>query len=158
MVHRTQLVRGMMIIIGLCFFSMSALAGPNGKDMAEKAKAAKLDSANAASKDVGGGKHLKMTPADLSHVKKKEDLESGQFIGTFETDMDGISLKPGTYNMHVAKDGDKWKVYAEQDGKIVGEKNFDPVAKNDKGAKAKVWKGSGCFWVWLVFFGFQVCW
>lgn len=132
---------------------------PNGQEIREKARSAKLDKANSG---VGekGGKKATLTPARLDHVKKREDLEEGQFIGVLDTEIAGdrAGLAPGTYNMFIAKVGGDWHVYAESDGKVVAEAaSVEERKDTPQGMNPKFSEGSFCWWVWLIFTGFTWC-
>lgn len=132
---------------------------PTALDIGNKAKAAKLDTANAATA-TKGGKKIKLTPAHLDNLKSIADLEQGQPIGVLETEVAGdkANLPPGTYNMFIAKVDNKWHVYAESNGKIVAEA-ASVVERKDKpkDTKPQYSEGSFCWWVWLIFTGFQWC-
>lgn len=132
---------------------------PTGKSISEKAKAAKLRTEDATTHDKGG-KKIKLTPADLGHLKSPEELEEGQFIGLLETEVAGdkSGLPPGTYNMFLAKEGGDWHVYAESGGTIVAEA-ASVVERKDtpKNMKPQYRDGSFCWWVWLLFTGFTWC-
>jgi hypothetical protein len=132
---------------------------PNGKEIAEKAKKAKLDKSK---ESVGekGGKKSKLTPAQLDHLSGPEDLEEGQFIGVLDTEVPGdrAGLPPGEYNMFIAKVGGDWKVYAESDGEIVAEAVNVRERDDDSGdKKPKFREGSFCWWMWLIVIGFEWC-
>src|ERR687887_2680295 len=94
----------------------------DGEEIREKAKAARLDHGHAG-KGEKGGKTATMTPAHLDHVRSREDLEQGEFIGVLETEIAGdrAGLRPGTYNMFIANVGGEWQGYAESDGEIAAE-------------------------------------
>jgi hypothetical protein len=138
---------------------MALTKAPTGKDISEKAKAAKLDTANRSSGEKGG-KKATLTPAQLDHVKSLEELEQGQFIGELDTEIAGdkANLAPGKYNMFIAKVGNDWHVYAESGGNVVGEA-ANVVERKDTPAKMKpkFREGSFCWWVWLIFTGFEWC-
>jgi hypothetical protein len=132
---------------------------PTGKEVRDKANAAKLDSGKAASgrKD---GKTSKLTPARLDHVKRIEDLEDGQFIGVVDTEIEGdkSGLPPGKYNMFIAKVGGDWQVYAEADGDIVAQAaRVVERPDTDPDMKPEFREGSFCWWMWLIVIGFEWC-
>jgi len=118
-------IPGVLVLV-LCLAALPAWAArkekPTGKEIADKAKAAKLDPANAIIGEKEG-KKIKLTPADLSHVKTEAELEDGQMIGVLETEVAGdeTPLLPGKYNLFLTKVGNDWHVYAESEGKIVAE-------------------------------------
>jgi hypothetical protein len=132
---------------------------PTGKEISEKAKKAKLDRAK---EGVGekDGKKSKLTLAQLDDVNSPEDLEEGQFIGELDTEVPGdrAGLPPGKYNMFIAKVGDEWKVYAESGGEIAAEAvNVTERGDAPDDEKPKFREGSFCWWVWLIFIGFEWC-
>lgn len=117
------------VVLFLACLSLTALPAqaarkdkPAGQEISEKAKAVKLDPANAATAERGG-KKIKVTPVDLSHVKTEADLEDGQVVGVLETEVAGdeTGLPPGKYHIFVAKVGDVWHAYAESGGTIAAE-------------------------------------
>ena len=128
---------------------------PTGDEIAAKAKAGKLQNEN-----TTVGENCKLTPADLTHLGSMTDLEDGQFIGVLETDIasDKTGLAAGKYDLFLAKVGNAWHVYAESGGKIAGEA-YSVLERKDtpKNMRPKFSKGSFCWWVWLIFTGFQVC-
>lgn len=138
---------------------MALTKAPAGKDISEKAKAARLDTTNRGSAEKGG-KKTTLTPAHLDHVKSVGDLEQGQFIGVLDTEIAGdkAGLAPGTYNMFIAKVGNDWHVYAESGGTIAGEA-ASVVERKDTPARMKPQyrEGSFCWWVWLIVTGFEWC-
>jgi hypothetical protein len=93
-------------------------AAPTGQEIAGKAKAAKLDIANSTTAVVQGRK-IKVTPANPARAQ----LADGEMVGVLDTELKGdeTNLPPGKYNLFVAKVGEKWHCYAEQDGKIIEE-------------------------------------
>jgi hypothetical protein len=132
---------------------------PTGPEIKEKAKSAELDSSKAG---VGqkGGKTAKLVPAKLHHLKDVKELEDGQFIGVLETEIEGdrAGLPPGTYDVFVAKVKGDWNVYFESGGQVVGQA-ASVVEKKEPppGEKPQFSEGSFCWWVWLIFTGFQWC-
>ena len=132
---------------------------PTGEEIREKAKAARLDHGRAG-KGEKGGKTATMTPAHLDHVRSREDLEQGEFIGVLETEIAGdrAGLRPGTYNMFIANVGGEWQVYAESDGEIAAEAaSVQEREDTPKDMKPKFSEGSFCWWVWLIVTGFTWC-
>jgi hypothetical protein len=92
---------------------------PSGSEIAEKAAKMKLDK-NRSVQAQRGGKAIKFTTADVSHLSSEADLEQGQAVGQLVSEFDGdeTGLKAGTYNLFVAKVGDTWEMYAESGGQI----------------------------------------
>lgn len=132
---------------------------PTGKEIKEKAKAATLDTAKVGSGSKGG-KTAKFTPANLHHLKRVEDFEEGQFIGVLDTEIEGdrAKLPAGTYNMFIAKVDNDWKVYAESGGEVVAEAaTVTERRERPPDDRPQFREGSFCFWVWLIFFGFEWC-
>ena len=132
---------------------------PTGKEISDKARAGSLDTTKRSTGEKAGKKST-LTPAHLGHVKKIEDLEDGQFIGVLDTEIAGdrANLPPGKYNMFIAKVGGDWQVHFESGGDIVAEA-ASVVERKDtpKEMKPRFREGSFCWWVWLVFTGFEVC-
>lgn len=107
---------------------------PSGREIAQKAKAMRLDR----KKSVSGkknGKVVAFTGADLSKLvpKGKHDeatdiaalnsMAEGQVIGLLENELEGdeTNLPAGTFDLLIANVNDEWKCYAERDGEIVAE-------------------------------------
>jgi hypothetical protein len=107
-----------------------------GKEIADKAKGAKLDKGREASAKKDG-KRVTFTPAELGKLKSEKDLEGGQVVGHLDTELPGdeSGLPPGKYNLLLAKEGGKWVVHAESGGQVVG------TAKDVKVDKKGVGKG-----------------
>src|SRR5688572_13416353 len=92
---------------------------PTGAEIAMKARAARLDRANAGTGQFQG-KRIAFTPAVLP---PGADLAAGQMIGVLENDVEGdeTGLPAGRYNVFAAQLADGWHVYAESGGQIVRE-------------------------------------
>jgi hypothetical protein len=132
---------------------------PTGKEISDKARAGRLDTTKVSTGEKAGKKST-FTPAHLGHLKKIEDLEDGQLIGVLDTEIAGdrANLPPGKYNMFIAKVGGDWQVYFGSGEEIVA-KAASVVERKDtpNGMKPRFREGSFCWWVWLVFSGFEVC-
>ena len=94
-------------------------AAPAGAEIAAKAKAARLDRANAGAGEFQG-KRITFTPALLD---PGTDLAGGQMIGVLENEVAGdeTGLPAGRYNLFAAQLPDGWHVYAESNGQVVKE-------------------------------------
>jgi len=152
-----QVITSMIMILTLLVIPGWAARkqAPTGSEINEKGRQANLDVDNAST-----GENCKYTPTRLDAVRSLTDLENGQVIGVLETETvsDKTSLPPGKYNLFLAKVGGRWHVYAESGGNIVAEAYSVTERKNTpKGMKPKFSHGSFCWWVWLIFTGFQVC-
>jgi hypothetical protein len=92
---------------------------PTGAEIALKARAMRLDRANAGLGQFQG-KRILFTPAVLD---PRADLAAGQAIGLLENDVEGdeTGLPPGRYNVFAVQLPDGWHVYAESGGQIVRE-------------------------------------
>ena len=125
-----------------------------GKEIAEKAKAAKLDKGRQASgkKD---GKRITFTPAEIGKLKAEKDLEAGHVVGHLDTEAAGdeSGLPPGKYNLLLAKEGGKWVVHAESGGQVVGQAkdvkvDKKAVGKGQKGGRPDKPKFGEKGWYW----------
>jgi hypothetical protein len=157
-------MKKLFLVVGIliCLVSFRAFAArkdkPTGKEIADKAKVAEIDQANATTGEIGA-KKVKLTPAVPRPFKNEADLEDGQVIGLLETEASGDEspLAPGRYNLFLAKVDNTWHVYAESDGRIVGEAMQVNVEKTDKPSdtkpefRAKGW----CFLLHIA--GWYVC-
>jgi hypothetical protein len=138
---------------------MARKSPPSGSEIREKARGKKLDTAKKRTGEKGGKKST-LTPARLDHVKGVEELEQGDFVGMLDTEIPGdkSDLPPGEYNLFLAKVGNDRQVYAESDGEIVAQA-ASVVERKDtpEGMEPKFREGSFCWWVWLIFAGFEWC-
>ena len=111
-----------LLMSGVPSFALAQENVPSGREIAEKAKSAKLrpDRVIHGQKN---GKNVTFTAADLRNLKSPKELESGQVIGVLETETEGdeSGLPPGKYNLYLKKMGNEWKVYAESGGTVVGQ-------------------------------------
>jgi len=149
----------------LPFFTVSAQvqaggASPSASTIAAKAKSAKLDQAHAKSAAING-KKFNIVPADFSTITSRDELGAGVFLGTLENEAgasEDVSLPPGRFNLYLSQAGGQWQAYAEQNGKIYKAKRA--VERPDTPAKMEPTfnRGSGCWWLWLIFTGINVCW
>lgn len=161
---RMFLVAPSIFVLLFCFMVSSTWAGgrqgiPTSKEVSERSKGATFDSANAATAEHNG-KKFKFTPAKQGKNMKQTDVEDGCIVGVVENGFTDISMPPGIYNIYMAKVANQWKAYAVQDGtgNIVAEAKNVSENKGSGPGKPKAWRGSGCWWMWLIFTGFQVCW
>jgi len=138
---------------------MALTSEPTGPDLSRKADQSLLDTASTATGEVQG-KKVRFTPVNPHHITSEQALENGQFIGVLENEIAGdkSGLQPGKYNVHIAKVGTQWHVYAESSGKIAA-KAASVVERRDTPAnqKPQFSTGSFCWWVWLGFTGFTWC-
>jgi hypothetical protein len=138
---------------------MALNAPPTGTDISHKAAAGRLDAASSVT-GVTRGKNVTLTPAHLDHVTSMQDLEQGQFVGVLNAEIAGSKsgLPAGQHNLFLAKVGDDWHVYAESAGTVVAEAaSVTERSDTPPGMKPRFSEGSFCWWVWLVFTGFQWC-
>ncbi len=116
----------LMVGVLILLIGLPALAArkdkPEGREIAEKARAAKLDYENAVIGEKGG-RRVKFTSAVPGQLRTDADVEDGQVVGLLETEASGdeSSLPPGTYYVFLAKVGNTWHAYAESGGMIVAE-------------------------------------
>ena len=95
---------------------------PNGSEIAAAARAARLDTANAATATMFG-KPFKFTAAEVLTKAEPTAEGKGQFLGVLENGAigDETGLPPGKYNLFVANVNGQLKGYAEANGQIVKE-------------------------------------
>jgi hypothetical protein len=107
---------------------------PTGAEIAAKARAVRLDRANAGVGEFQG-KRMSFTPALLPQFKSIDDLKAGQVVGLLENGAvgDETGLPPGRYNLFVAEVDGQWRAYAEAGGQIVGEA-IRTTIQTDEGA------------------------
>jgi hypothetical protein len=131
------------------------------KDIAVKAKAVKLDTKHAKSAQING-KKFNLIPADFSSIKSLGDIKAGVVLGQLDTEAstaEDVSLPPGKYDLYLAQEGGVWKAWATKNGKIVkAAKQVEERPDTPPNMEPQFSRGSGCWWVWLLFTGFNVCW
>jgi len=100
----------------------SRTTAPSGAEIAAAARAARLDTGNAATATMFG-KPFKFTPAQLPTKADKPDDGKGNFLGVLENGAvgDETGLPPGKYNLFFATVNGQPKGYAEANGQIVKE-------------------------------------
>lgn len=100
----------------------SRATAPNGSEIAAAARAARLDTGNAATATMFG-KPFKFTPAQPPAKADKTDGGTGGFLGVLENGAigDETGLPPGKYNLYFANVNGQLKGYAEANGQIVKE-------------------------------------
>lgn len=133
---------------------------PNGATIAAAAKSARLDRGRARSASIDG-KKFDITPADLSGVTSLENLRSGVFLGVLDNEAgaaEDVSLPTGRYNLYLTQVGGTWAAYAESAGKVYPAKRAIEKPDGPPGQQPTFRRGSGCWWLWLIFTGIEVCW
>ncbi len=106
------------------------------------------------------GKKFELTPADLS-AAKPADLKDGVFVGMLDTEAsltEDVSLLPGTYDLYVAQVNGVWTGYAERNGRLIKAKRAVERPDTSPTMEPTFNLGSGCWWLWLLVTGLNVCW
>ena len=116
----------------------SRATAPNGPEIAAAARAARLDSGNAATATMFG-KPFKFTPAHVPSKADKPDDGKGEFLGVLENGAAGdeTGLPPGKYNLYVANVNGQLKGYAEANGQIAKEAIRTTSTPAQEGAKGR---------------------
>jgi len=133
---------------------------PSASTIAAVAKSARLDRAHARSASIDG-KRFDITPADLSGVTSLEKLRSGVFLGVLDNEAgtaEDVSLPTGRFNLYLTQVGGTWAAYAESGGKVYPAKRAIEKPDGPPGQQPTFRRGSGCWWLWLIFTGIEVCW
>ena len=133
---------------------------PNGATIAAAARGARLNQAHARSASIDG-KRFDITPADLSGVTTLEHLRSGVFLGVLDNEAgvaEDVSLPTGRFNLYLTQAGGAWAAYAESGGKVYSAKRAIEKPNGPPGQQPTFRRGSGCWWLWLIFTGVEVCW
>jgi hypothetical protein len=137
-----------------------AATPPSASTIAAKAKNAKLDSKHAKSAAING-KKFNIVPADFSSIASREQLSAGVFLGVLDNEAgtsEDVSLPPGRFNLYLNQAGGQWQAYAEQGGKIYKAKRAIERPDTPANMDPTFNRGSGCWWLWLIFTGINVCW
>jgi hypothetical protein len=133
---------------------------PSGATIAAAARGARLDQARARSASIDG-KRFDITPADMSGVTSLEHLRSGVFLGVLDNQAgtaEDVSLPPGRFNLYLSHKGGGWAAYAESGGSVYPAKRTIEKPNGPPGHQPTFSRGSGCWWLWLIFTGIEVCW
>lgn len=135
-------------------------APPSAATIVAKAKAAKLDQSHAKSAAING-KKFNIVPADFSGISSRDQLAAGTFLGVLDNEAgatEDVSLPPGKFNLYLSQSSAGWEAYAEQNGRLYKAKRA--IERPDTPSKMEPTfnRGSGCWWLWLIFTGINVCW
>jgi hypothetical protein len=158
--------RGATLVALLLGLSVAPAAAQSAEaclsqEIASKSKAIKLDEKRAKKAQISG-KKFDFVPADLGMVRALDQLKAGVVVGALDTEAsvaEGVSLPPGKYEIYVAQVGGQWQAYATKSGKIVKAAK-SVVERPDTPANMEPTfnTGSGCWWLWLIITGLNVCW
>jgi hypothetical protein len=135
-------------------------AQPSASAIAAKAKSAKLDQKHAKSASING-KKFNIVPADFSTISSRDQLGAGVFLGVLDNEAgatEDVSLPPGRFNLYLSQSDGQWQAHAEQNGKIYKAKRAIEKPDTPQGMDPTFNRGSGCWWLWLIFTGINVCW
>jgi len=135
-------------------------ASPSASTIAAKAKSAKLDQKHAKSAAING-KKFNIVPADFGTIASRDQLNAGVFLGVLDNEAgasEDVSLPPGRFNLYLNQSGGEWQAYAEQNGKTYKAKRAVERPDTPQGMEPTFNRGSGCWWLWLIFTGINVCW
>jgi hypothetical protein len=148
------------LVFPVLTLSAQAQGAPNGATIAAAARGARLDHARARSASIDG-KRFDITPADMSGVTSLEHLRSGVFLGVLDNDAgaaEDVSLPKGRFNLYLTQMSGAWTAYAESGGKVYPAKRAIEKPNGPPGQQPTFSRGSGCWWLWLIFTGIEVCW
>jgi hypothetical protein len=135
-------------------------APPSAATIVAKAKAAKLDRAHAKTAAINGKKY-NIVPADFSGISSREQLSNGLFLGVLDNEAglsEDVSLPPGQFNLYLTQSSGGWEAYAEQNGRLYKAKRAIERPDTPSRMEPTFNRGSGCWWLWLIFTGINVCW
>lgn len=147
-------------IISLSAQQQQGSAAPSAATIVAKAKAAKLDRGHAKTAAINGKKY-NIVPADFSGLSSRDQLSAGVFLGVLDNEAglsEDVSLPPGQFNLYLSQSNGGWVAYAEQNGRLYKAKRA--IERPDTPSKMEPTfnRGSGCWWLWLIFTGINVCW
>jgi hypothetical protein len=135
-------------------------APPSAASIAAQAKAAKLDRAHAKSAAING-KKFNIVPADFSGISSRDQLTGGVFLGVLDNEAgasEDVSIPQGRFNLYLSQSSAGWEAYAEQNGRLFKAKRAIERADTPARMEPTFNRGSGCWWLWLIFTGINVCW
>ena len=69
-----------------------------------------------------------------------------------------VSLPTGRFNLYLTQAGGAWAAFAESEGKVYPAKRTIEKPDGPPGQLPTFRRGSGCWWLWLIFTGIEVCW
>jgi hypothetical protein len=145
-------------------FSLSAQqqqggAAPSAATIAAAARSARLDRAHARSASIEG-KRFDITPADFSGLTA-DAARGGVFLGVLDNEAgaaEDVSIPVGRFNLYLTQSNGTFAAYAEQGGRIYPAKRTIQKAGGPPNNEPAFRRGSGCWWLWLIFTGIEVCW
>jgi hypothetical protein len=160
--HARRLILSALLLPFVSIFAQQqqGSAPPSAATIAAKAKASKLDQAHAKSAAING-KKFNIVPADFSSLTSRDQLSAGVFLGVLDNEAgttEDVSLPPGKFNLYLSQSSGGWEAYAEQNGRLYKSKRA--IERPDTPARMEPTfnRGSGCWWLWLIFTGINVCW
>ena len=128
--------------------------------IAAAARGGRLDQARARSASIDG-RRFDITPANLSGVTSLEHLRSGVFFGLLDNEAgaaEDVSLPAGRFDLYLTQVGGAWAAYAESDSRVYPAKRTIEKPNDPPGQQPTFSRGSGCWWLWLIFTRIEVCW
>ena len=137
-----------------------AAQAPEASTIASAARGARLDRAHTRSASIDG-KRFDITPADYSGIKSMEQLRAGVFLGVLDNEAgaaEDVSLPTGRFNLYLTQSNGVLVAYAEQGGKVYPAKRTIQKPEGPPNNQPQFRRGSGCWWLWLIFTGIEVCW
>jgi len=135
-------------------------APPTAAAIAAKAKSSKLDQAHAKTAAINGKKY-NIVPADFTGLTNRDQLSAGVFLGVLDNEAgtaEDVSLPPGKFNLYLSQGSSGWEAYAEQNGRLYKAKRAIERPDTPSRMEPTFNRGSGCWWLWLIFTGINVCW
>ena len=69
-----------------------------------------------------------------------------------------VSIPVGRFNLYLTQKDGAWAAYAESGGKVFPAKRTIEKPNGPPGQQPTFRRGSGCWWLWLIFTGIEVCW
>ena len=134
-------------------------AAPSAATISAAARSARLDRARARSASIDG-KRFDLTPADFTGLTP-ERARAGVYLGVLDneaTAAEDVSLPAGRFNLYLTQTNGAWTAYAEQGGRLYPAKRTIEKADGPPNNEPAFRRGSGCWWIWMVFFSVYVCW
>jgi hypothetical protein len=155
-----SLTLGACLAAALLAAAPLAAQAPEAATIATAARGARLDRAHTRSASIDG-KRFDITPADFSGIRSVEQIRAGIFLGVLDNEAgaaEDVSLPTGRFNLYLTQSNGALVAYAEQSGKVYPAKRTIQKPEGPPNDQPQFRRGSGCWWLWLIFTGIEVCW
>ena len=99
-----------------------------------------------------------VAPTSGVTIVERVRSELREMLDTNTGTAEDVSLPAGRFNLYLMQVGGSWAAYAESGGKVYPAKRAIEKPDGPPGQQPTLRRGSGCWWLWLIFTGIEVCW